>query len=560
MRTGVLCFSLALCGFLAGRVVVAPGTVIETLPVRGEESPAPTIPEGRVESSAAANLADLIKQTLSGDDPIASARRAITLIESLTLDDLRASSTSSELLRAQYFNAFQHDSLEGYFDAVAERWLTLDPNALGDMKRACEDIKKKDPASDGDHLLQAAARVNPEAVLTQFSPLEKSSKMRHLAWIALRKLGSNDLRRARAVLAGMNVENDALRSQADGEILEGLAEVDPILAAQLARNSKSGAGLGAALDSAIRIGPGIVRKVVEEAGVRLDYRLPSLLLRYPDLIDLAANAKAPELTPEILRDAEQTSPEDRSRILSGEANLPQGSRDVICAALADAWSREEPAAAAKWALAHSDSMTGNATANLATERVFLRWINSDMDAALAWWKTLPPSPLRDRIGEQASTYVAEDGRFDEALELFPSGSPSNKGATHHLAQILADKEPALAADWMAKLPEASVTSGMLDGLFYEWLRVTPANATTWIESLPPGSLRDSATKSLVANLATNHPQLAADWASTVQDPDLRRKAAENVFSVWMWQDPAAAREWLEKLTGVDVRWKARKLR
>ena len=496
---------------------------------------------------------------LSGEDPIASARRAIPWIKSLTLDDFHAFSSHPELLRAEYFNAFQIDFLEGYFDALAERWLALDPNALGEMRRACESLKKKDATSDDD-LLKAAARVCPEAVLTQFSPLSKSSPMRHLAWIALRKLGSEDLRRARTVLAGMDVESPELRSQAEGMIIQGLAEVDPILAAQLGRDSKDGWGLGAALSSAMRIGPGIVRKVVEEAAGRLDSSLPALLLRYPDLIDLAGNANATTLTPEILRDAAQTDPEERTRILSKAANLPPGSRDVLCAALADAWSLEAPAAAAKWALEHSDSATGNSTANLATERVFLRWINTDMDAALAWWKTLPPSPLRNRIGEQASTYVAEDGRFEEALALFPSRNPSNKSATQHLAQLLVDKEPALAADWMANLPAASVTSGMLDGLFSEWLRVTPASATTWIESLPPGSLRDSATKSLVANLARNHTQLAAEWTSTVLDPDLRRKAAENVFAVWLWQDPAAARVWLGNLTGVDERWKARKLR
>ena len=91
-----------MCGFIAGRFVFAPGTLNQTVSLRPAESPAPAVPEGGIETRSTASLADSIKQTLSGEDPIASARRAIPWIKSLTLDDFHAFSSHPELLRGQF--------------------------------------------------------------------------------------------------------------------------------------------------------------------------------------------------------------------------------------------------------------------------------------------------------------------------------------------------------------------------------------------------------------------------------------------------------------------------
>ncbi len=566
MRARLLIVALGLCSFIAGRAMFAPGPVVGRVPVAkvAEDSasdPAVVVERGAdAPSSVKLPPREGMKAALDGDDPFASARRTHVWIESLTLEDFRTLATDPNAFHAPYFAGFNNEFSEAYFDALVTRWLTLDPDALGEMKRISEALKKNNPHTNED-LILAAARMRPEEVLTKFDARAKPSGFAQSEWTALRALGRKDLRHAREVLAGMKIESAELRASAESAIIQGVAEVDPLLAVDLAKQSASAeSSLYYAMEAAKRIGPGVVRKVVEGAQGKLDYQLSSLLLRYPDLAEYSGNLKVGSLTEEIIRDAEQTTPEDRARILADVDKLPAGGRDVLCAALADAWSREDPAAAAGWVLAHSNAADGPSTANLAAERVFLRWINNDMDAALAWWRTLPPSPMRDRIGAQASTYVAEDGRLDEALRLFPTTSIADRSATDHLAQILIARDPAVAARWMQNLPAEAVTDETVRELYAKWFPRDAKAVADWVESIPAGKVHDRAVKGLISKLAMDDPQAAVEWVTTVRDPKLRTQSAAEVFTPWMRENPEAAREWLRNFPDVDERWRAKALR
>jgi hypothetical protein len=64
----------------------------------------------------------------------------------------------------------------------------------------------------------------------------------------------------------------------------------------------------------------------------------------------------------------------------------------------------------------------------------VRWVNNDRDAALTWWRALPGSPLRDALGNEASTFVAEAGDLDTALELFhPLEGKTEEASTQRFA-------------------------------------------------------------------------------------------------------------------------------
>lgn len=149
-------------------------------------------------------------------------------------------------------------------------------------------------------------------------------------------------------------------------------------------------------------------------------------------------------------------PEERARVLKGYGTLPAGLREDIGAALASSWARTEPRQAAEWALTQARPEERGHPANRAADQVFLRWVNNDAAAALAWWRSLPASPLRDAFGTSASTFVAESGDLDAALELFrPSSDKSDADVTEHLAQFLTDRDPAKAWAWLRDLPDGT---------------------------------------------------------------------------------------------------------
>ena len=77
--------------------------------------------------------------------------------------------------------------------------------------------------------------------------------------------------------------------------------------------------------------------------------------------------------------------------------------------------------------------------------VFMTKYLVDRSGALAWFRGLPPSPLRDAMGTNASTFVAAGGEIEAAIELCrPTSAKTDHHATAHLAQIYAERDPAAA--------------------------------------------------------------------------------------------------------------------
>jgi hypothetical protein len=344
-----------------------------------------------------------------------------------------------------------------------------------------------------------------------------------------------------------------------------------------------------ALQAAERIGPGMVRQVLQAVGDGFGpYAISAeFLLEHPEVV-----TELPQGAPHKTRDyiseqalaaADRLSASERERLLAEYDSLPANARDSAVAALACAWARTEPQAAVEWSLAHGKPDDAGNAANNAAQQVFLRWINNDTDAALAWWRAMPQSPLRDALGTNASTYLAEAGQADIALELFrvrateaPNDAPPSlsrepvnraqgedtieRSATSHLAQLLAERDPEFAAKWFARLPGRVVTKDAATAIVRSWYDRNADEVARWIESLAPGTNRDEATRVFIDQASQQSPSAAAAWVETIGDPGLRTKAAQEAFWTMQRDDPAAAREWLTNVRGVDEDWRARTLR
>jgi hypothetical protein len=503
-----------------------------------------------------------LEVAVAGGDPLTSAAHLLTWLETATVEDFQALAAEPEKFPLPYFTGVDQELYVVFQDAMAGRWIELDPGgALAAMQRLqAEQLKRI--GLDLSELLKGAARVRPDLVLEKLPLVTKSNELESLTRTALRALAARDAKAARQFLDRFT---DAKTREAAGvEIARGIADGEPLAGIALARQTNDEGTYNAAMSAAQSIGPGMVRQVFHAAGGKFDGD-SALLMRYPDLIadlkDVDQNKAGTYFDDRFLLLADRMPSEERQRILANCDALPAGTRDNLAAALACSWARSDPPAAAEWALAHAKTNERANSANTAAQKVFLRWANNDADAALVWWRALPASPLRDALGTEASTFLAEKGRFDAALELFhPQDGKADETITTQLAQFLSGRDPANAAAWLSALPSGVSTEKAAQAVLRDWFPREPEAAARWVEALPAGPRRDEVLTAFVEEAAQHSLAGAAEWVETVADPKMRQQAAQSVYWRWRNDDPAAAQEWMRQLSGVDPEWRARLLR
>ena len=316
------------------------------------------------------------------------------------------------------------------------------------------------------------------------------------------------------------------------------------------------------------MGSGVIRQVLQTLGDEIGpYTIgPDFAMRHPELLADLPQKAAPKnqtayVTDQTLAAAERVAPEDRDRLLADPTLLPEVLRESTVAALVSTWARTEPQKAIEWAVAHGQKEDAAHDSNTAAQQAFLRWVNSDRDAAFAWWRAQPASALHDALGTNASTFLAEDGRMDAALEMFrPNKSALDTSATEHMAQMLAERDPGRAAAWFATLPSGAVNERTTRAIVSRWYAREPEKVARWVESLPTGAARDEAARAFIAQAAQQDAAGAAEWVATVADPELRQKSAEWVFYNMSRDNPAGARKWLREFRDVDENWRTQFLR
>ncbi len=583
MRALLLNLAAAASAFLIGRTLVseragptpttptssppATPTTQTSQPNRAAPSkPSTTLPKPEDRTPALPSTPERLQAALALTDPFEKARQVLAWIDTATADDFRA------LLKepGKYFTVrfsgagFNRDFHRTYLRAMAARWMEVDPEAL----HLIEDIVVSGRSFEVNELLVAAARLRPKLLLDQLPPDPKTDYLTNYAYAAFEALAAEDLPTARRMADALI--DPVKRQSAQNRVIAGAAQRDPLLAVgMLAQLPKPDPLLNEQIVRAAEsMGAGVLRQVFAAAKGQFDQLgiVPRLLLEYPDLaadLQPAADTGAKERSAllglqarPLMLQADLTSPEQRAQLLENYDRLPAIARDDMCAALASAWARTEPRAAADWAMAHAKPDDDRAAPNRAAMSVFQRWSYNEPEAALAWWRTLPPSPLRDALGVEASTYYAEAGQVDTALEIFrPLPGQSYSGATQHLAQILAKRDPAQAAAWLGTLPPEADAGGAMTHVQNVWYAQDPKATAEWLGTIAPGKSRDKAVQGFVMNAAKDDPRSAAAWVETIEDLSVRENAAGWVMGSFKRQDPAAANEWARTVPGVSDKWR-----
>lgn len=574
MRLLALCLAGGIAGFVLAKLTAAPDMARRADHTRNAHPTPAKVAVSHVATNTPGSpksVQDRLEGVLSGNDTLAVAQRMIDWINHSTPEDFAELAKSPSKFPMPILYDFDQEFRSAYFDALAERWLTLDPEGgLNAMKALSDRLAKGDRfdtrTSEADGILKAAARIHPEAVLKNLiGELGKEKRRGVVINEAFTALGARDPKAARGFLDAL--ENPAARPIAEASIAKGIALSDPLTAVAIGKQLKDDNVHYAAVAAAQRIGPGMIRQVASALGedlVRLrDF--PMLALRYPEILDnmgMPAEKKVEAyIGANVAAAADRLTPDECNATLARLKNLPPGMRDAMAATVASSWARTEPKQAAEWAMAQAKPEDRSDPANQASQEVFVRWAYADPGAAVAWLRGLPPSSLRDALGTNASTFIAEQGDLDTALALFrPQPGKEDSQVTAQLVQIFVERDPAKAAEWLRDLPEGASVKDSAGTVVNSWYLRDPTAVAKWVESLPAGPRRDEATQAFVRQAAVESAMGVAEWVETIADPKLRREATEQVYWLMRNEDPEGANRWLNKLQGVDPQWQARFIR
>jgi hypothetical protein len=574
VRSLIPCVLTTAAGFGAAYWIFASSNPVEThVPLGTATAASASSTEGQVAThssfaqEAPAPFAGDLRDAVNSDDPFVAASRVMAWLKSATAEDFARLAQDPKNFPAPDFSGFSGQFSAAYFEAFAARWFEVDPDAITAIRRLHEGLRKGQSQEGG--LLMAVARIQPELVLNSETEQE-GRRLSAASQVAFRTIAEKDPNKARSFL-GRLPEN--LRKEAEGSIIAGIAVRDPLSAISLARNldpDQSSHVYATIAQAASRIGPGMVRQVfaASEGRIERSSGIVDLLFEQPELAAELnfAPGKAPASwqfygDAELLQKADAATPEERDEIKARFDQMPEHIRGPIGAALVAAWARTQPREAIEWAIQHAKPDDPASPVNQAPHHAFLRWIHVDRPGALAWLRSLPPSPLRDTIGTNASSYFAEDGELEVALEICkPTGSVVDRSAVTHLAEIYAKSDLSAAAAWIAKLPEASIDEEAISKVIEPWLQKDPAAVGGWLETLPAGTVRDTALKSFVKKTAYQSASAGVAWTETIEDQKLRTDAAFFVYGAYSLEDPTRAREWIANLAGLDENRKARFLR
>jgi hypothetical protein len=210
------------------------------------------------------------------------------------------------------------------------------------------------------------------------------------------------------------------------------------------------------------------------------------------------------------------------------------------------WADQAPSEAAQWLASLSNGKFSSA-AHLCLADA---WVNTDLDGALAWMKTLPDSPHKMDVQLAIATRAAAQSDAITALELLSvlPPDPRRDQLLEHVVQVWAMKDRESALDWLNRLESPAWQEAVIGKIAVDWAVTDPMEAAQFaLKSMPPGQSQENAVAISVRNWAVQAPDQAAAWIEGLSEGPLRNAAIESAAEVWAKEDPIRATEWLNSL-------------
>ncbi len=491
----------------------------------------------------------------------------MAVIDAMTEEDFREFSQTVYPSLAPGGYGHDDELNSAFMDALIARWVEVDPNGALAGIRAKESklVKENSRMVDAGLYLAAYARLHPRALLEEMPQGATWDGLDGTFRTAFRALGERDAAAAREYLD--RITDPKLRRQAEASIAIGVAKNDPVAAVALAHELDDRSVLEAALASAERIGPGILRQVVAANDGRIfEYiRWTELVLRHPDEDWSSLAGKLPDqitgATIEAIAETTRLTPEARQHLLERLDQFPPAVRRHVETAVMMGWSRREPREAVEWALAHARPTDAEAPENMRVQTAFFALQGNDLAMAEDWCLNLPDSPLRDQLANTVAASHARVGDLEKARLLFrPDAGNKSAGVAAAIAAAQAENDPVGAASWLVSIAPDTDVSKAIVPVIESWVGSDAEAAARWLEAQPVGALREAGLKAFARSASETDPVAASAWVQLITDFETRRQATEAVLRQWNRTDPAAADEWLRSLPNVDERWRQHLLR
>jgi hypothetical protein len=218
-----------------------------------------------------------------------------------------------------------------------------------------------------------------------------------------------------------------------------------------------------------------------------------------------------------------------------------GARDEALFSLSADWAATNPAAAADCALASLPEALQGQMLNV----VGMQWGGQDPATALAWAGQQPAGPARDSFLAGLSSTLAETSAT-QAAALVASLPPGKLQEETAITVVLdwARQQPQAAAEWVKLFPAGPLRQTALDNLVSLWAEPTPPPSPCPLPDWPEGSERDHAIRHFLDQVLDVEPGRAVELLPAISDPALREEETERLAQHWLAQDPQAARQWL----------------
>lgn len=233
-------------------------------------------------------------------------------------------------------------------------------------------------------------------------------------------------------------------------------------------------------------------------------------------------------------------------------------------------------------IAGNDAVTHSAdTPKMDMAASLAGWANSDPNAALAFFNSLPPGRQSDAGGlKWGAAYGLADSHPELALQFAATrlkGGDKDAGKMAHIvvdalikqqnpealanltkdlprghlldsigyrvAKEIGDQDPVKAFEWTNSLPQTSGKFKALGATFERWADHDPVEAARQIPKLPENQ-RNSATYGFASRVAHEDAPLGVEWASTITVEKTRNAALLDAGRTYFRKDPAGAAQWL----------------
>ncbi len=180
------------------------------------------------------------------------------------------------------------------------------------------------------------------------------------------------------------------------------------------------------------------------------------------------------------------------------------------------------------------------------------WSQSDGEAAFEWAFSQSPGRVRSQallsvLEGYADTDALQALALAQRLDL-----RDRSMATERIVLRWTETDPAAVARWIAGRPEGEASVTLTQNVAYRFAELDADEAMRWADGLRPEAAR-IAVAAVLLSMATTDPERVALLVDRIEDPEQRVRTSVEVARAWAGSDPQAALAWLETSVDADAR-------